>query len=68
VIVTHDVLGLTPSRPRFAPLLQDLTGPLKAAFAEYVKQVTTGQYPAAEHLYQMPMEEKEKFMLESKRS
>jgi 3-methyl-2-oxobutanoate hydroxymethyltransferase len=62
VIVTHDGLGLTPSRPKFAPLLQDLKGPLQSAFAEYVKQVTTGQYPAAEHLYQMPMDEKEAFL------
>jgi ketopantoate hydroxymethyltransferase len=35
--------------------------PLKAAFSEYVKQVSSGQYPAAEHLYQMPMDEKERF-------
>jgi 3-methyl-2-oxobutanoate hydroxymethyltransferase len=62
VMVSHDALGLTPSRPRFAPLLQDLASPFKAAFGEYVKQVTTGQYPAAEHLYQMPMEEKEAFL------
>jgi 3-methyl-2-oxobutanoate hydroxymethyltransferase len=61
VIVTPDALGLTPHRPKFAPLLQDLSVPLKAAFAEYVKQVSTGQYPAAEHLYQMPMEEKDVF-------
>jgi 3-methyl-2-oxobutanoate hydroxymethyltransferase len=62
VVVTPDILGLTPSRPKFAPLLQDLTSPLKSAFAEYVKQVTTGQYPSAEHLYQMPMDEKERFL------
>jgi 3-methyl-2-oxobutanoate hydroxymethyltransferase len=61
VVVTHDCLGLTPSRPKFAPLLQDLSVPLKAAFAQYIRQITTGQYPATEHLYQMPMEEKQKF-------
>jgi 3-methyl-2-oxobutanoate hydroxymethyltransferase len=65
VIVTPDALGLTPHRPKFAPLLQDLGVPLKAAFGEYVKQVSTGQYPAAEHLYQMPMEEKERFLNQS---
>ncbi len=64
VIVTHDALGLTPSRPRFAPLLKDINGPLKAAYSDYVKQVTTGQYPAAEHLYQMPGDEKERFLKE----
>ena len=62
VVVTQDVLGLTAHRPKFALLLQDLTSPLKAAFGEYVRQVTTGQYPAAEHLYQMPMDEKERFL------
>jgi len=61
VIVTPDALGLTSQRPKFAPLLQDLSMPLKAAFGEYVKQVSTGHYPAAEHLYQMPMEEKDRF-------
>ncbi len=61
VVVTHDLLGLTPGRPKFAPLLQDLSVPIKAAFAQYIKQITTGQYPAAEHLYQMPMDEKQKF-------
>jgi len=43
-------------------LLQDLSVPLKAAFGEFVKQVTTGKYPAEEHLYQMPMDEKERFL------
>jgi 3-methyl-2-oxobutanoate hydroxymethyltransferase len=62
VVVSHDVLGLAPTRPKFAPLLADLATPLKAAFSEYVKQVTTGQYPTADHLYQMPMEEKEAFL------
>ena len=62
VIVTSDALGLTSQRPKFAPLLQDLSVPLKAAFEEYVRQVSRGQYPAAEHLYQMPMEEKKMFL------
>lgn len=61
VIVTHDGIGFTPTRPRFAPLLQDLGGPTVATFAEYVRQVTAGEYPAAEHQYEMPAEEKKKF-------
>jgi 3-methyl-2-oxobutanoate hydroxymethyltransferase len=65
VIVTPDALGLTPHRPKFSPLLKDLSSPLKDAFSEYVKQVSTGQYPAAEHLYQMPMEEKDRFLKQS---
>jgi 3-methyl-2-oxobutanoate hydroxymethyltransferase len=62
VVVTHDCLGLTPNRPKFAPLLQDLSVPFKAAFAQYMRQITSGEYPSAEHLYQMPMEEKQKFL------
>jgi 3-methyl-2-oxobutanoate hydroxymethyltransferase len=61
VIVTHDGIGFTPAHPRFAPLLQDLAGPMVAAFAEYVRQVSSGEYPAAEHQYEMPAEEKKKF-------
>jgi 3-methyl-2-oxobutanoate hydroxymethyltransferase len=62
VVVTPDVLGLTPTRPKFAPLLAELPISMKAAFAEYVKQVSTGQYPATEHLYQMSPEEKKRFL------
>ena len=61
VVVTPDCLGLTPRPPRFAPLLHDVSGTLKNAFSEYVKQVSTGTYPAPQHLYQMPIEEKKQF-------
>jgi 3-methyl-2-oxobutanoate hydroxymethyltransferase len=62
VVVTHDALGLTPRRPRFAPLISDISEPLKAAFARYTQQVQSGEYPATEHQYEMPIEEKEKFI------
>jgi 3-methyl-2-oxobutanoate hydroxymethyltransferase len=62
VIVTHDGLGLTPNRPRFAPLLHDIASPLKSALAEYCRKVSAGEYPAAEHQYEMPSEEKSKFL------
>jgi 3-methyl-2-oxobutanoate hydroxymethyltransferase len=62
VIVTHDALGLTPHRPRFVPQLTDISKPLVSAFADYVRRVTSGQYPAAEHQYEMPPEEKTKFL------
>jgi 3-methyl-2-oxobutanoate hydroxymethyltransferase len=62
VIVTHDGIGLSERRPRFAPMLEDMSGPLKQAFARYVQNVSSGQYPAAEHQYEMPIEEKEKFL------
>lgn len=68
VIVTLDALGVTPSRPRFVPTLVDLSKPLVSAFADYVRLVATGQYPADEHQYQMPVEEKAKFVSRDGRS
>jgi ketopantoate hydroxymethyltransferase len=62
VFVTHDGIGLTPRRPRFAPFLGDLSGPLKEVFGRYVRQVTSGEYPAPEHQYEMSAEEKSKFI------
>jgi 3-methyl-2-oxobutanoate hydroxymethyltransferase len=61
VVVTHDILGLSVARPRFAPLLQDVGMTLKNVYAQYVRQLGDGQYPAAEHQYEMPMQEKAKF-------
>lgn len=57
VIVTHDALGLTASRPRFVPSLGDLAGAYRRAFADYVTAVTSGTYPAGEHNYVMAHEE-----------
>jgi 3-methyl-2-oxobutanoate hydroxymethyltransferase len=61
VVVTHDSIGLTPRRPRFAPLIADLSEPLKSAFARYAQDVRSGKYPGIEHQYEMPDEEKAKF-------
>ncbi len=60
VIVTHDGLGLTQQRPRFAPMLAEMAGPLRDAFAAYVTAVSTGKYPAPEHNYAMAPAEAEK--------
>ena len=62
VFVTHDALGLTQSPPRFAPRLCDLAAPMLSAFGEYARQVGSGQYPAPNQGYEMPSEEKAKFM------
>lgn len=62
VVVTHDALGLTQNPPRFVPKVGELSGPIMAALAEYVRQVTSGDYPGTEHHYQMPGEEKAKFL------
>lgn len=60
VFVTQDALGLTPRPPRFVPRLGDLAGPMVRGFAEYVRRVTAGEYPAAEHNYAMPEAEKQR--------
>jgi len=61
VIVMHDAVGLTAHRPKFAPQLGDLAGPMKQLFAAYVHNIDAGTYPAPEHQYEMPVEEKKKF-------
>jgi 3-methyl-2-oxobutanoate hydroxymethyltransferase len=58
VVVTHDTLGLTPRPPKFAPVVGDIKTPLLACFREYVRQVESGSYPAVEHAYEMPAEQK----------
>jgi 3-methyl-2-oxobutanoate hydroxymethyltransferase len=62
VFVTHDALGLTPAKPRFAPALGDLGSAMKASFADYLRQVETGLYPAPQHAYEMPADELAKFL------
>jgi 3-methyl-2-oxobutanoate hydroxymethyltransferase len=63
VVVTHDMLGLSGNhRPKFVPVMADIAKPLTDAMAEYVKQVSTGRYPAPEHQYQMPDDERAEFV------
>jgi 3-methyl-2-oxobutanoate hydroxymethyltransferase len=61
VVVMHDMLGLSSHRPRFAPLLGDLAGPMRDAFADYIRQINEGLYPASEHNYSMSPDEAQKF-------
>src|SRR5688572_1461794 len=61
VFVTHDALNLTPAAPRFAPKLGDLAAPTVAALGEYVRRVSSGEYPAAEHDYSMDESERRRF-------
>jgi 3-methyl-2-oxobutanoate hydroxymethyltransferase len=60
VVVTHDALGLTSHPPRFVPKLGDLAGPSLRCFADYVRLVREGHYPAPEHNYRMSEAEKQK--------
>jgi 3-methyl-2-oxobutanoate hydroxymethyltransferase len=61
VVVTHDMMNLTPRPPRFAPRLGDLATPMIELFAEYARKVQNGEYPAAEHGYDMPAAERAAF-------
>jgi 3-methyl-2-oxobutanoate hydroxymethyltransferase len=60
VVVTHDAAGLTPSRPRFVPVLGDLATPSRKLFEDYADAVRNGRYPAAEHQYEMEPGEAQK--------
>jgi 3-methyl-2-oxobutanoate hydroxymethyltransferase len=70
VVVTHDLLGLTPQQPKFVPRLRveptatfSGVGPmLKDMFGRYVDDVAARRYPAAEHQYEMPADERELFL------
>jgi 3-methyl-2-oxobutanoate hydroxymethyltransferase len=62
VFVTQDGIGLSQHVPRFVPRLGDLASPMVASFSEYVRQVSGGLYPAAEHCYEMPADERVKFL------
>ncbi len=62
VVVTHDAIGLSPHRlPRFVPRIGDAASVLKEMFANYVNNLESGAYPAAEHHYEMPEDERAKF-------
>lgn len=61
VVVTHDAIGLTRQAPRFVPAVGALAEPLTKAFAEYARVISSGQYPAPEHRYEMNPEERAGF-------
>lgn len=58
VVVTPDYLGMTPARPRFVPTAAGVGQAVTSAFADYVRSVRDGTYPAPEHDYQMEPSEK----------
>jgi len=64
----YDMLGLTDRPPKFAPKLGDLASPMIDCFRDYAQRVRNGAYPAAEHAYSMPMEEKTLFQQRFDRS
>lgn len=59
VVVLQDLLGLTPHRPRFVPVLEK--GSLQDMVRQFVRQVESGAYPDSSHQYEMPPAEQDKF-------
>ncbi len=54
VVVTQDMLGLSPGHPpRFVPVLADLHGKIAAAMRRYVEDIMAGRYPGPQHAYPM---------------
>ena len=53
ILVWHDLLGLYPGKTaKFVKnYLQGNTGGVQGALADYVAEVKTGKFPAAEHCY-----------------
>lgn len=54
VVVLHDIAGLTPHQPRFAPPIGDLTSAWQKVLQKYVQDIDSGQYPLPQHCYEMP--------------
>lgn len=63
VVVLQDLLGLTPHQPKFVPVADRSLG-LTDAIAQYVRQIETARYPAAEHWYSMGDGERARFLAE----
>lgn len=59
VVVLQDLLGLTPHRPRFVPVMEK--GSLQDMVRQFVRQVESGAYPDSSHQYEMPPAEQDKF-------
>lgn len=54
VVVTHDMLGITPSKPpRFVPVLGRVGADMRLAMRAYVESIDSRAYPAPEHAYPM---------------
>lgn len=53
VVVTQDLLGLTPHRPKFVPDAPDQSGNLQQVFKSWTHSVSSHTYPAPQHEYQM---------------
>jgi 3-methyl-2-oxobutanoate hydroxymethyltransferase len=67
VLVWHDLLGLSggPAKvPKFVRQYGDLGPQVVKAIEAYIADVHAGRFPAAEHTYSMPDDERERFEAE----
>ena len=63
VLVTHDLLGLFDRfTPKFVKKYADFHGEMQRAFSEYLAEVQSRAFPAAEHSVEMADEEWESFL------
>jgi 3-methyl-2-oxobutanoate hydroxymethyltransferase len=63
VLVTHDLLGLFERfTPKFVKKYANLHDEMQKAFVEYIADVQTSQFPAAEHTISMNETEWEEFL------
>jgi 3-methyl-2-oxobutanoate hydroxymethyltransferase len=67
VLVTHDLLGLFDRfTPKFVKKYADFHGEMQRAFAEYLEEVQTRQFPGVEHSVEMADGEWEEFIRSTK--
>ena len=57
ILVFHDLVGLTPTAPRFVKRYANLARTIELAAASYIDDVQSGHFPAAEHSYQLSEDE-----------
>lgn len=67
VVVLHDLLGLTPTSPKFAPRLVDASKPIVEAATRYAREIAGGKYPTKQHCYAMPADEAKAFKEEARK-
>jgi len=51
ILVTEDILGLTPRAPRFAKRYADLDAAIREAVARYAEEVRAGAFPDLTHCF-----------------
>jgi 3-methyl-2-oxobutanoate hydroxymethyltransferase len=56
ILVLEDMLGLSPSVPRFVKKFADLAGAIETAVKTYADEVRSRQFPGADHVYPMSRE------------